>query len=164
MMVEIQESGIKETAQEIAEVLAKIKTLSLENREAVEEFRKKAIEAFRQLNIFLKSLEISGRYIDFPFYSEYDDVMRKWESGYRLVLEDSQIKVEEFDEWRKEMYPETENPIISFDDLPAERLANAIEALPDFLKFVAEKLDARKKRYQRLITLANALSSAVTKE
>lgn len=161
-MTEIQDS-IQETTQKIAEVLAKIRTLSHETNEATEEFRQKAIEAFRQLNIFLKSLEIPGRYRDFPFYSKYDDIMRKWEMGYRLVLEDSQIKVEEFDEWRKEMYPETENPVIEINNLSAERLANAIEQLPAFLEFIAENLDAKKKKYQRLIALANTLLSAATK-
>jgi hypothetical protein len=59
------------------------------------------------------------------------------------------------------MYPETENSTISFDSLPVERLAEAIERIPDFLKQVAEKLDARKEKYRRLALVAHSISTVV---
>jgi hypothetical protein len=162
-MAEIQDD-VHKLAQEIAEILATIKQLNSEGKLAAEEFRRKALEAIGRLNDFLKTLKIPGCYIDYPFYSEYDKIMRKWESGYRLILEDSQIKVEEFDEWRSYMYPESENPILSFDSLPVERLADAIECIPDFLRYVAERLSDRKMKYQRLLSIAQAFLSALQNE
>jgi hypothetical protein len=159
-----REVEIYETARKIADVLAEIRQLSLECQAATTEFRRKALEVTERLNAFLKNLQIPGRYVDLPFYSRYDDVMGKWESGYRLIIENSQLMVEEFDEWRSYMYPDSENPILSFDSLSTERLADAIEQIPDFLRYVAERLSERKMKYQQLSSIAQAFLSVLQSE
>ena len=160
-MAEVIEGEVYEMARKIAAILVEIRQLNFDGQAAAEAFRRKALEAIGHLNAFLKTLKIPGRYTDYPFYSEYDQIMRKWESGYRLVLDDSKLKVEEFDEWRSYMYPEAEDPIISFESLSTERLADAIEQIPSFLKYVAERLDERKEKYQRLTLIAQAFMSAL---
>ena len=152
---------MQEFAREFAGILMMVRQLSFEEKTTTEEFRRKALEAIKRLNEFLKDLQIPESYADMPFYSKYDDVMGKWESGYRLILEDSQLKIEEYDEWRAQMYPESENPILSFADLPAERLADALECLPNFLSYIAERLKAKKEKYQRLAEIATAIGKVI---
>ncbi len=150
---------------ELARTLTLLRQLSLENEERKAEFRQKALEAVGRLNAFLRTLRIPGSYSDwYPFYSRYDDIMHKWESGYRLILEDSVIKIKEFDEWRALMYPEAEDPRISFDSLPVERLANALGRLPDFLRILVEELEQEKEKYKQLINLAEAIENAISSE
>ena len=158
-MAEVREGEVYETATKIAAILAEIRQANFESQAATVEFRRKALEAIGRLNAFLKTLQIPECYTDMSFYSKYYE--SKWESGYRLILEDSQLKIEEYDEWRAQMYPESENPILSFADLPAERLADALECLPNFLSYIAERLKAKKEKYQRLAEIASAIGKVI---
>jgi predicted transcriptional regulator len=155
---------IQETAQRMAEVLAEIRQLSFESEEAAGKFRQRALEVIERLNAFLKNLQIPERYVDFPSYSRYYGADSKWETGYRLIIEESQLMVEEFDEWMSYMYPDSKNPVLSFASLSTERLADAIEQIPDFLRYVAERLSERKMKYQQLSSIAQAFLSVLQSE
>jgi hypothetical protein len=153
-------TGATEEVLELAKTIVELGRLSNAISEAEGDFRRRALEALRTLNAVLEKMKIPGTYRDLPFYSRLYGAYDKWEWGYRLVLTESAIKVEEFDDWRSYMYPETEDPLISFESLETERIANAIERLPEFLQSVAEELRERGREIERLTRLAEAILSA----
>jgi len=155
---------VHEVAKTLAETLTKIRQLNHDVASAKEDFRQKALVAVGRLNAFLMNLGIQDRYTDWcPFFSEYYGVGNKWRTGYRLVLDESMIKVEEFDEWRSYMYG-SENPVLSFDKIPVERFVDALERLPEFLKLIVEELEKVREKYQLLTKIAEAIEAIVSKE